>query len=471
MYHQYEQLVDALSNAGALWIKIGQWLSVRNDILPRALCDSLEALHSEVGYHSPKYSEEVLERSFDASKMLKSFRRKPSNSGSIAQIHTARLKDGQEVAIKIVHPNVREEMEFDVKILTFLSRFLPAQMESFIERFRNQTDLRNEAKSIEIFSRAFSNVSAIKFPELLFASKDIIVMSKLPGDTQTNFAKQHPDRIQEVHMLKVVAYYKMVCQDNYIHGDFHPGNVLCHLNKDNQVELGIIDPSPCIRLTKSKKALKSYFYNMISLDSDKLSKLFLQCNVNEEARTRLFKKRIKKLRKIKDMNIIKYRMFEAVRESKMVLQGDLAFLILSFFLVHNQIIEYKKVHMKALVYIIKHKVFCLDSVIGDQLRQYLATNLAKPELYQLQNYLDDSIQHSDVADTIQHFDVVDTMADNPVLQNNTINPEDIKKIIMGATGLYKKIAKDTQKSAQIPPEAPSTNTQFHFSRDRIQGII
>ena len=135
MYHQYEQLVDALTNAGSLWIKIGQWLSVRNDILPRALCDSLEALHNEVGYHSPRYSEEVLERSFNASEMLKSFRKKPSNSGSIAQIHTARTKDGQEVAIKIVHPNIREEMELDVKILIFLSRFLPAQMDTLLINF------------------------------------------------------------------------------------------------------------------------------------------------------------------------------------------------------------------------------------------------------------------------------------------------------------------------------------------------
>ena len=76
-YQNYKALVDALTNTGALWIKIGQWLSTRNDILPRELCDALDNLQEEVAFHSPEYSEDILERSFDASEMIKSFKKKP----------------------------------------------------------------------------------------------------------------------------------------------------------------------------------------------------------------------------------------------------------------------------------------------------------------------------------------------------------------------------------------------------------
>jgi hypothetical protein len=381
-YRHYGNLVDAIVASGSLWIKLGQWLSIRGDILPEELCKVLCELHCDVNYHSPTHSERLLRENVSHN-TLQSFDRDPFNSGSIAQIHSARLRDGTDVVVKIVHPRVKEEMDLDMRILYKFSKILPVRIGPILKQFRKQTDLRNEAKSIRRFQSSFGMLKGFRVPELFHSSEQVLIMSRLEGTTQAQFESEHPNMVRRIQALKVVAYYKMVCQDNYVHGDFHPGNILCNLNqRTGELELGIIDPAPCIRLDRSKSAVQDYFRNMIAISPQKLCKLFMKCNANKGADLKLFKRRVMRFDKKASMDALKIRIFAAIRESGMVLEGDLSFLLISFFLVHHQVENYRRTHLDALKYIIHNKVFDLYSVVGPKIGRYISMNNLGKEVKQ-----------------------------------------------------------------------------------------
>ena len=391
-FKDYSFLINSLIKAGALWIKIGQWLSIRNDLLPEDLCNTLTRLQCNTNYHDPNYSQQVLNNSFNHTNLLSYFKKNPINSGSIAQIHSAKLKNGKSVIIKIVHPNVRQEMILDFSIINWFIKFLPSNIKPILKQFIQQTDLRNEARSLTIFRDSFKDIKNIKFPKLIFVNQNLIVMTKLPGVVQSSFLKKYPEYQKEVHTLKVVAYYKMVCQDHYIHGDFHPGNILCHVNKNKEIELGIIDPAPCIKIKKSRSALTDYFNQMVSVNPNKLCKLFIRCNTNKGADINMFKHKMLSLsghsigpnRKQFCTDELKTKIFTAVRESGMILEGDLSFLLISFFLVHYQIQNYRQIHLNAIKYILANNVFNIKMLVGNKFINYLSKNI--PEILQNNKY-------------------------------------------------------------------------------------
>ena len=96
------------------------------------------------------------------------FKKNPINSGSIAKIHSSKLKNGKSVIIKIVHPNVRQEMILDFSIINWFIKFLPSNIKPILKQFIQQTDLRNEARSLTIIRDSFKDIKNIKFPKVNF---------------------------------------------------------------------------------------------------------------------------------------------------------------------------------------------------------------------------------------------------------------------------------------------------------------
>ncbi|MDD2621114.1 MAG: AarF/UbiB family protein, partial [Syntrophomonadaceae bacterium] len=196
------RLREALEELGPTFIKLGQILSTRPDILPPEYIHELEKLQNEV----PPFSYEVLigildREGIDLQHSFSSFDFQPLAAASIAQVHTAVLKNGQKVILKIKRPNIEKTMESDLDILLELSRLLEkrnqwAKMYRISEiilelgqALRNELDFRKEARNADIFHKNFQNQKNVIIPRVIweYSSSGIITMEFVEGIKISDF--------------------------------------------------------------------------------------------------------------------------------------------------------------------------------------------------------------------------------------------------------------------------------------------
>lgn len=277
--------------AGATFIKLGQWAASRTDIFPRVLCDELSHLHLNSQPHSLHKTKAILSRGFDMpfDDIFDDFNEKPVGVGAIAQVYLAKLSEKaisraraaeenkepasaetnqafwekmvvteqqgaqilsqQQVAIKVLHPNVEVKINRDLRIMKFFANAinliptmewlsLPDEVEQFSILMRLQLDLRIEALNLAKFRHNFRNRLDIHFPKpfLSFSTRDVLVeeyiravpMSKMLS-LKDNFGK---NLSQEVSDKGLDLFLQMLILDNFVHADLHPGNMLIRFYKN-----------------------------------------------------------------------------------------------------------------------------------------------------------------------------------------------------------------------------------------------
>eukprot|EP00775_Hariotina_reticulata_P001577 gene1577-1918_t len=230
---QWLQLLRwTLEQAGPAFIKWGQWGSTRPDLFPRDVCKALETLQSNAPSHAPAHSVSAVEASFQRAlhEVFAAWEAAPIASGSIAQIHRARLSPqaaaqcgvpaGTLVAVKVRHPGVSTLMARDFVLMERAARAagqLPGlkqlRLDESVRQFggplQEQLDLSVEAAHLSRFGRNFRGWRNVKFPTPIFplVTQDVLVESFEPE-------------------TGLHAYLKMLLSDNFIHADMHPGNIL-----------------------------------------------------------------------------------------------------------------------------------------------------------------------------------------------------------------------------------------------------
>ena len=198
----YKWIASCLASSGAAFIKWGQWASTRSDMFPNALCDALSALHNSAPAHSWAFTQTVVESSLDIPQgslleVFASFDPEPLASGSIAQVHKARLKNGQLVAAKVRHPRVAQLIDMDFRLMTILARacdFIPAlswlhikdSVVQFSHTMAAQAHLNVEAHHLEVLNHNFRNWAHVRFPRPFYASSCLILETFEPGRICTN---------------------------------------------------------------------------------------------------------------------------------------------------------------------------------------------------------------------------------------------------------------------------------------------
>lgn len=280
--------------AGASFIKLGQWAASRTDIFPKEMCEELSNLHSNAKAHSLSETKKILSKSFDMpfEEIFEEFREKPLGVGAIAQVYLAKLSDKaiqrakqendttvqlsldpaahehqqfldkvivtepssfitkkQEVAIKVLHPNVEVKINRDLKIMSFFASVinaiptmewlsLPDEVEQFSVLMRLQLDLRIEALNLAKFRHNFKNRLDIHFPKpfLNFSTRDVLVEEYIDAiplskmlDLKENFGK---NLSKEISDKGLDAFLQMLILDNFVHADLHPGNMLIRFYKN-----------------------------------------------------------------------------------------------------------------------------------------------------------------------------------------------------------------------------------------------
>ncbi|HZH67939.1 MAG TPA: AarF/UbiB family protein, partial [Chitinophagales bacterium] len=278
------QLRRRLEMLGATYIKLGQILSLREDILPKEitnelkkLLDSLPALKYE------RYIELVEEQLRQPiNQVFAEVQRRPLGSASIAQAHRATLKTGEEVVIKLLKPGTRELIKTDSKIIratgSVLELFFPElqpknMFTEFTEYTNKEVDFTLEANNAEAFAANFIKTPDIVFPEIYrdFCTEDIITMGFLNGmkpdeECAKVLTKEQSERAVE---LGATAIIQMLYSDGFFHADLHPGNLIIIVEDDGNIKTGFIDLGMVGRFEETTRKSMLYYYNSLVMGDPK----------------------------------------------------------------------------------------------------------------------------------------------------------------------------------------------------------
>jgi ubiquinone biosynthesis protein len=232
-------VVDLFRELGATFIKVGQIMSTRPDILPEYVSNALAELQDHVG---PFPFEDVV-RTIEGdlgrplATLYAEFAPVPLASASVSQVHKARLHDGKIVAVKVRRPNVVELCTFDLVVMRQGARLLNlvpsistlapvAAVEEFGRAIFAQLDFRVEAANNHRFRNNFRGQPDIVFPEVIepLSTERILTMSFIEGTKilSTPATRSDPKRVARLGLGMLL---KMIFEDGFVHADLHPGNI------------------------------------------------------------------------------------------------------------------------------------------------------------------------------------------------------------------------------------------------------
>jgi len=274
------QLRRRLEMLGPTYIKLGQILSLRDDLLPAAVTDELKHLLSRLpAVPFPVLLEIVVRdtgRAID--EMYSSFDPTPLGSASIGQTHRATTVDGDAVIVKVVKPGIRETLQRDARLLGGLGailqavvpRFQPKQLiNEFTEYTLREVDLRREADNAETFAANFKDLPDVVFPKIYrqFSGRSTLCMEFFDGeppDSPRAHALSSEDRRHLID-LGAASIIRMLYRDGFFHADLHPGNLLVLPGP----KLGFIDLGMVGRLDgELRRTMMFYYFSLVTGDAE-----------------------------------------------------------------------------------------------------------------------------------------------------------------------------------------------------------
>jgi ubiquinone biosynthesis protein len=277
-------LVGLFRSLGATFIKVGQIMSTRPDLLPPHIIRALETLQDNVGpfaYH--RVQRTLLEDLGQPPEILfAEIQPQPIASASVAQVHKARLHDGRVVAVKVRRPKIEQVVDFDLGVMRMFARamsLLPSirllapveSVEEFGRGIRMQLDFRIEAANNRRFRKNFEGDREVIFPLLVDGrcSERVLVMDFIEGEKILNFKKtpSDPKKLAEIGFRVLL---KMIFEDGFVHADLHPGNIL--ITRDSHVailDLGLVGELD----QEHKGAFARYFAAWAQADGKTMAKI------------------------------------------------------------------------------------------------------------------------------------------------------------------------------------------------------
>ena len=252
-----KKLRQILEDLGPTYIKLGQIMSSRSDILPQKYCDELMRLRSEVPPMSFSQVHEVIDRSFGYSwkQVFLDIEEKPLGSASIAQVHRATLKTGENVVVKVQREGIYETMSRDIGLLRRAVKLLPpVAFKDLVDLDLVLTELWRvtqeemnflmEAANMEEFAAKNRDVVFVEVPRLYreYTTTQVLVMEYVDGlaiDDKVDLLANGYD-LSEIGAKFVDNFVKQVIDDGFFHADPHPGNVMIRGGKIVWMDMGMM---------------------------------------------------------------------------------------------------------------------------------------------------------------------------------------------------------------------------------------
>jgi ubiquinone biosynthesis protein len=233
----------ALQKLGPIFVKFGQMLSTRRDLIPADISDELAKLQDQVSPFPSSQAIGLLESTYNRPlrDVFLSFEETPVASASVAQVHFAVLPDGRQAAVKILRPGISKIIAHDIALLKVAAelveklwadgrRLKPREVVGEFEKYlADELDLTREAANASQLKRNFASSKLLLVPEMYwdFCTPEVMVMERMYGMpiSQVNALKDAGVDIPKLAANGVEIFYTQVFRDGFFHADMHPGNV------------------------------------------------------------------------------------------------------------------------------------------------------------------------------------------------------------------------------------------------------
>lgn len=345
-----ERIRRTLEDLGPIFVKFGQALSTRKDILPDDIADELVKLQDKVPPFSDEQARAVIEEQLGMpiEAAFAEFSPSPLASASVAQVHAATLHTGEQVVVKVLRPNVEKWIHSDMGLLYELAYFaerfwadakrLHAKeiVAEFEKNLLDELDLVREAGNAAKLRRNFENSDAIYIPEIHwdFTRRKVLVMERIYGIPVGNI-----NELREANVdFKVLAergveiFFTQVFRDNFFHADMHPGNIFVQApDKYIAVDFGIVGTLSA----SDQRYLAENFLAFFNRDYRRVAEMHLESGwVPAHTRVEEFESAIRSVcepifdKPLKDISfgLLLLRLFQTARRFDMEVQPQLVLL-------------------------------------------------------------------------------------------------------------------------------------------------
>ncbi|MDP3520050.1 MAG: ubiquinone biosynthesis regulatory protein kinase UbiB [Hydrogenophaga sp.] len=238
-----QRLREALERLGPIFVKFGQVLSTRRDLLPPDIADELAALQDRVPPFPSEVAVATIERAFGrkVGQVFASFEQVPVASASIAQVHFATLNDGREVAVKVLRPNMLPVIDKDLGLMRIMAgwverlsadgkRLKPREVVAEFDKYlHDELDLVREAANAAQLRRNMQDLGLVLIPEMYwdYCHPEVMVMERMKGVPISRVEELRARGVDIPRLARdgVTIFFTQVFRDGFFHADMHPGNI------------------------------------------------------------------------------------------------------------------------------------------------------------------------------------------------------------------------------------------------------
>src|SRR5947209_2568413 len=254
-----QAFANCLKEMGATYVKFGQVLSTRPDIVPPEYIAALESLQDQVEPFSFAEVEKIVQEELGVriSRAFETFESAPMAAASLGQVHRAVLRDGREVVVKVQRPDVREQVRHDLEVFTEIATTIEEHSDigrkmnltGAIEQARltlmNELNYQQEARNTEILRRNLAEFERIYIPSVVrdMTTSRVLTSELVRGRKVSKLTPLQTIDHDYADLASVIteAYLKQICVDGFWHSDPHPGHIFVRDLDDNQAEVVLLD--------------------------------------------------------------------------------------------------------------------------------------------------------------------------------------------------------------------------------------
>jgi ubiquinone biosynthesis protein len=289
------RLREALESLGPIFVKFGQVMSTRRDLLPPDIADELARLQDRVPPFDSVIAVAIIEKAFGRplDRIFASFEHTPVASASIAQVHFATLPNGREVAVKVLRPNMQPAIEKDLALMHMMAgwierasadgkRLKPREVVAEFDKYlHDELDLLREAANAAQLRRNMQGLDLVMIPEMVwdFCMPDVMVMERMKGVpiSQDQRLRDAGADMKKLARDGVTIFFTQVFRDGFFHADMHPGNIQVSLAPETFGRYILLDFGIVGTLTEvDKEYLAQNFSAFFQRDYKRVAELHLE---------------------------------------------------------------------------------------------------------------------------------------------------------------------------------------------------
>jgi ubiquinone biosynthesis protein len=348
------RLRHALEELGPIFVKFGQAVSTRGDLLPLEVANELSKLQDQVAPFDSDVALSILLQAFGAhvDEVFAEFDRQPLAAASVAQVHSARLKTGEAVVVKLLRPGVHKQIKQDLDVLYSIAhlaerywhdgrRLRPVAVVGEFEKTLNkELDLMREAGNAAQLRRNFDQSQELYIPEIYwdYCHVNVLTMERVSG-VPISDVQALRDRGANIELLAkrgVEIFFTQVFHHNFFHADMHPGNIFVDVEDPENpryiaVDFGIVGSLS----TRDQHYLAANFLAFFKQDYNRVAKLHIDSGwIPQDTRVDEFEAAIRAVcepifnKPLKDISfgLVLLRLFDTARQFRMEVQPQLVLL-------------------------------------------------------------------------------------------------------------------------------------------------